>query len=50
MVKVFFLPALDVVSLPQTAATKVNNRVEQYISRMIPRPGNLAVSLSVGGM
>lgn len=38
MAKVFFLPALDMGYLPQTAVIKVNDWVEHYIGRMILRP------------
>jgi protein involved in polysaccharide export with SLBB domain len=34
----FFLQPRDAVYVPTTAITKVNNWVEQYINRMIPRP------------
>ena len=45
----FFLKPNDVVYVPRTTITKVNQWVDQHINRVIPAPGGLRFSTQEGG-
>ena len=40
----FYLKPLDIVYVPRTRITRVNQWIEQYINNIIPRPGKVSVS------
>ena len=45
----FYLKPFDIVYVPRTTITRFNWWVEQYINRIIPRPGGISYSSEDGG-
>jgi protein involved in polysaccharide export with SLBB domain len=47
--QVVYLHPNDVIYVPPTGVTKLNDKIDQFVSRMIPRPGGFSAGMTFGG-